>query len=818
MRRSIGISLLIVVSCVMGAIAGCDDSDTSPGGVNAAPTGTTTTSPTGEPTATSTATGNGERPPPAYAVAGDVEGLEGSGLVLRNGGETLTVDANGPFRFPTPAQNGAAFDVKIDAMPTFPSQDCAIASGSPGTINGADANVRVVCGRVPFSVGGTVAGLTTGTVTLQNNGGDPIVLQADGTFTFPKKVLSGSPYSVTIASTSGGATCTVAAGSGVVGSGDVKGVLVNCSADKLPVGGTVSGLVDTLVLKNGSSLITLKNNGTFVFPFPLPAGSSYAVTIAQQPGAQTCTVTGGSGIVGPSSVNAVRVTCNSDTGPLARSVIATVTGLVDWGDGVTLKNGDATITVRADGTYPFPTQRNGEDWHVTVTSPTAPPQTCSATPSSGTIAGEDAEVTIACSAPSIGAWAAAGDGWTPAVPCYDGIVFVTTAPNAVVCTDTNGVRQAVSGGTWTDVSGAFPGNGLQNRRLTSIMAQYPSNSQQFIGTLGVPGTRNLARGSSGTWTQQAAEVDILDPNDSTKFLQFPDHPGVKVPFSIYGVRFANGANQLAASWDPRDGGRTVVISLNGGGSGTPGPSVGSPYFMNLVGDSATGVGRTIVNMPGTYPKRLRDLGETLGIKAQDLGNPGPQDYLAVWGKKPNAAFDYDAKKAQAVLDDVEPDDPARGADAPDEATGGVYYSPNSGKSWFDVTTNIPAPDRHRIWTVRGDQLTTGSAAVLYAGLRPGASGARVYKSSDSGDSWTDVSFNLPQKAEVLSIYARGADVYLGTTIGLFRLNASGDAWIYSGFADRKVRAVMIDFVSTSPAPKKMYVGVEDEVGLYEPTP
>ena len=62
--------------------------------------------------------------------------------------------------------------------------------------------------------------------------------------------------------------------------------------------------------------------------------------------------------------------------------------------------------------------------------------------------------------------------------------------------------------------------------------------------------------------------------------------------------------------------------------------------------------------------------------------------------------------------------------------------------------------------------------------------------------------------------ASAIPVYAGTSIGLFKLNDAGNGWSYVGFGNRKVRAVAVDFVTPST---RMFVGVDDAVGLYKPT-
>ena len=80
-----------------------------------------------------------------------------------------------------------------------------------------------------YSIGGTVSGLS-GTVVLENNGGNNLSISANGTFTFSSLVAQSAPYDVTVQSDPSGQVCTVANGSGTVGSANVTNVSVTCVA------------------------------------------------------------------------------------------------------------------------------------------------------------------------------------------------------------------------------------------------------------------------------------------------------------------------------------------------------------------------------------------------------------------------------------------------------------------------------------------------------------------------------------------------------------------------------------------------------------
>lgn len=176
-----------------------------------------------------TGCGGGGRKAPTYALNVTVTGLSGSGLVLSNGTTSLPVTASGTSAFATRLPSGASYSVAVATQPLTPSQTCVVANGN-GTVASADVSgITVTCTTNAFAVGGTVTGLS-GTVVLQNNGGDDLSLNDDGSFAFTTKVNSGAPFGVTVATqpNSPPQRCVVASGTGAVGNGPVTSVAVDC--------------------------------------------------------------------------------------------------------------------------------------------------------------------------------------------------------------------------------------------------------------------------------------------------------------------------------------------------------------------------------------------------------------------------------------------------------------------------------------------------------------------------------------------------------------------------------------------------------------
>ena len=241
------------------------------------------------------------------------------------------------------------------------------------------------------SVGGTITGLT-GTVVLQNNGGDAQSIGTDGPFTLSTPVAQSSAYVVTVKTQPSGQTCTVSNGSGTVGTANITNVTVVCSASTFTIGGTVSGVSGSVVLaNNGGDAETLSSDGSFTFPTPLAAGSPYAVTVQTQPADQTCSVSNASGTTASANVTNVSVVCSTNT----YSVGGTVSGLS--GTVVMQDNGADPIPVGTDGPFTFDTQiAEGSAYAVTVqTQPNG--QTCTVSNGSGTMAGASvSNVSVTC--------------------------------------------------------------------------------------------------------------------------------------------------------------------------------------------------------------------------------------------------------------------------------------------------------------------------------------------------------------------------------------------------------------------------------------
>ena len=105
--------------------------------------------------------------------------------VQDNGGDDLTVGMNGATTFSATVMSGAAYAVTVVTQPT--NQMCLVSGGVGVVGNGPVTTVVVTCGTSGFTIGGTVTGLS-GTVVLQDNGGDDATVTANGAFAFATRL------------------------------------------------------------------------------------------------------------------------------------------------------------------------------------------------------------------------------------------------------------------------------------------------------------------------------------------------------------------------------------------------------------------------------------------------------------------------------------------------------------------------------------------------------------------------------------------------------------------------------------------------------
>jgi hypothetical protein len=319
------------------------------------------------------ACGNDHRAAPgSLHVGGALIGLTSGSVVLRiTGGEQLSLDQDGAFRFATTFRRGDHYQVTLVAAP---AKTFTTLTGAAGVLTQSVLDLRVAL-EPGYQVGGVVRDLR-GPMVLALEGREQLTVDRDGPFTFSTLLRAGDEYRVAIVSAPGTDTWRLEHASGRIGTSDVNDVVVRAERWRT-VGGTVSGLRGALVLRNnGGDDLTIGADGPFVFAQPLLVGSGYEVQVAHRPASQRISVRHGAGTVGEDGVTDVEIVaedkawtwpatvanCISPDGNDADNVVAAA------GSGV---DGDALVAWEY-GSRIFASERRGRTWTHPVRDLTEP--------------------------------------------------------------------------------------------------------------------------------------------------------------------------------------------------------------------------------------------------------------------------------------------------------------------------------------------------------------------------------------------------------------------------------------------------------------
>jgi len=179
---------------------------------------------------------------------------------------------------------------------------CAVALSACG---GSDGQLEL---------GGTFQGVTKAGLVVTSSGQEKAITPpADGSgqgrWAFNNLISTDDRYNVELKSKpSNVKDCTIENPSGRAGY-HVYTVYITCELNRHGLSGTVSNLKGNLVLVNGSDRVTVAAGATEFKMTDIAEDSPYGVTVLEQPAGQTCTVSNGSGTVGPAAITNVAVTC-----------------------------------------------------------------------------------------------------------------------------------------------------------------------------------------------------------------------------------------------------------------------------------------------------------------------------------------------------------------------------------------------------------------------------------------------------------------------------------------------------------------------------
>jgi hypothetical protein len=273
-----------------------------------------------------------------YTLAGTLNGLTTTGLVLSNGTENVSPDANdSTFRFTQKLADNDVYDVRIKSQPV--GKICSLDNGFESIKGQSVTNISVTCVDAPGTLTGALSGLDSSGLVIKN--GSELLRIQDGstTFSFQKTVAAGTPFEVTVNTQPIGKTCSVANGTGKMVSSGLNNVQITCANNSYSIAGSIAGLNTAgLRLSNGGELINISSGSqVFTFANPVAYGGGYGVVVDSQPDGHTCSVSNGTGTLGAGNVTSVQITCARDSFNIGGSISGLTAG------GLSLINGNELI-------------------------------------------------------------------------------------------------------------------------------------------------------------------------------------------------------------------------------------------------------------------------------------------------------------------------------------------------------------------------------------------------------------------------------------------------------------------------------------------
>ncbi len=101
----------------------------------------------------------------------------------------------------------------------------------------------------------------------------------------------------------------------------------------------------------------------------------------------------------------------------------------------------------------------------------------------------------------------------------------------------------------------------------------------------------------------------------------------------------------------------------------------------------------------------------------------------------------------------------------------MYRTTNAGTNWTAIGSNLPS-------SVSSVAIDPTDASILWATCSNWASGQKVFRSTDGGATWSNVSTGLPNvPVNCIAIDPRSGNAYVGTDIGIYLRQPGSSQWI-----------------------------------------
>jgi len=121
----------------------------------------------------------------------------------------------------------------------------------------AIAYAGTTSGSIPFTIGGSVTGLSGSGLVLQNNGVNNLSISANGSFSFSTSLTTGSTYGIAVLTQPTGQSCSIANRTGTVNNANISNIAVICTNVTLSCVGGSGGGTNGIRLYNPSNYFSV---------------------------------------------------------------------------------------------------------------------------------------------------------------------------------------------------------------------------------------------------------------------------------------------------------------------------------------------------------------------------------------------------------------------------------------------------------------------------------------------------------------------------------------------------------------------------------
>lgn len=196
--------------------------------------------------------------------------------------------------------------------------------------------------------------------------------------------------------------------------------------------------------------------------------------------------------------------------------------------------------------------------------------------------------------------------------------------------------------------------------------------------------------------------------------------------------------------------------------------------------------------------RSRDRGDTWERISDDLTRQVSRDDLPLQGRvQPSDAIDLHASTAlYGNLHSLALSSLRRGLIAVGSDDGLVHVSRNDGSSWHKTDSFPGVPDMMKVAMIAWSPTAEGTLFVAFDGHKDNDFKPYVVRSDDYGESWRNVTGDLPEFGSTRSITVHprnGELVFTGTDFGVYFSRDGGEHWLAlnSGLPTNSVQGIVV---------------------------